>query len=100
LGRSLSLIDSRPFIIGMFLGRGKPQPISELLADFNHNIDELQIRGLNINGDHFNFELDKFICDAPARAYLKCCKGHPSIHGCEKCEQEGFHNSVQVVFTT
>ena len=29
------------------------------------------------------------ICDAPARAMLKCCKGHTAYNSCERCEQKG-----------
>ncbi|ESO85471.1 hypothetical protein LOTGIDRAFT_107664, partial [Lottia gigantea] len=28
-----------------------------------------------------------FICDAPARAFVKQVKGHNAYHGCEKCSQ-------------
>ena len=29
------------------------------------------------------------ICDAPARAYVKCVKGHSGYYACERCTQEG-----------
>lgn len=29
-----------------------------------------------------------FVCDAPARAYVKCITGHSSYHGYERCTQK------------
>lgn len=38
------------------------------------------------------------ICDAPARAFLKCCVGHNSRHGCEKCNIEGEYINHKMIF--
>ncbi|KAJ7988597.1 hypothetical protein DPEC_G00325200 [Dallia pectoralis] len=38
------------------------------------------------------------VCDAPARAYLKCVKGHAGYSACEKCTQEGEYLNNRVVF--
>ena len=34
-------------------------------------------------------ELSCFICDTPARAYIKQVKGHSGYYGCDKCKQKG-----------
>ena len=31
-------------------------------------------------------ELVGFVCDTPARSFLKCCKGHRGFYACERCE--------------
>ena len=33
------------------------------------------------------------VCDASARAFLKCIKGHSGYSGCDKCTQPGVYNS-------
>jgi len=39
--------------------------------------------------------LDAVICDAPARSFLKCIKGHSGYNSCERCVQEGeWHNKL------
>ena len=46
---------------------------------------------------NYTFKLDKFICDAPARALLKGIKGHCGYHACERCIVKGAHDG-RVVF--
>ena len=51
------------------------------------------------NGVHFEVAVpDAFICDAPARAYLKCVKGHTGYYGCERCTVKGVHENRRVTF--
>jgi len=45
--------------------------------------------GLTFHGKHYTVDVVGFACDAPARAYVKCIKGHTGYFGCEKCEQHG-----------
>jgi len=97
-GRSLDLVDTRPFLIGMFYGEGKPSPLSDFLEDFIAEANALQRDGLNIDNVPNEFKIDKYICDAESRSYLKCCKASGSVKGCEKCEQEGFYDG-QVVYS-
>lgn len=100
LGRSRDLVDSRPFIIGMFYGIDKPKPIGEYLADFVADTRQLRAEGLLLDGNQINVDIRNFICDAPARSYLKCVLGHSSTNGCERCDQEGEWNGRQTVFST
>ena len=52
---------------------------------------ELNENGFDINGNHFNVQLDSVICDAPARAFVKCIKGHSGYSECDKCTQCGVY---------
>ena len=55
--------------------------------------------GIRYNGVHFEVAVpDAFICDAPARAYLKCVKGHTGYYGCERCTVKGVHENRRVTF--
>ena len=46
----------------------------------------LKERGIAVNGVVFNIRLLFFTCDAPARQFLKCVKGHSGFYSCERCE--------------
>ena len=39
--------------------------------------------------ESINVKISCFICDAPARAYVKQIKGHNAYFGCERCIQCG-----------
>lgn len=45
--------------------------------------------GLEIDTKHLNIKLHTFVCDAPARAFIKCIKMHSGYSSCEKCDQHG-----------
>lgn len=84
---------SEPFVAGAYVGNGKPKSINSFRKDFIIEINELQRIGINISDKHFQIKLKCFICDTPARSYLKCIKGHNSKHGCERCLVERKPNS-------
>lgn len=66
-----------PFVVAIFCGRGKPMPLSLFLNEFICELEILLAKG--------NVKIDFFSCDAPARSYLKCVRGHTSKEGCERC---------------
>lgn len=79
-------------VIGLFAGPTKPQSVHEYLTDFIQELKLLTHEGLEYNGRHYSVALpDAFICDAPARAYLKCIKGHTGYSSCERCTEYGVH---------
>ena len=49
----------------------------------------LKERGIAVNGVVFNIRLLFFTCDATARQFLKCVKGHSGFYSCERCEIKG-----------
>ena len=97
LGR-VKLDNARPFIIGIFCGKGKPADVAEFLADFLSELQTLLVDGMRHGNDLVNIAVDCFICDAPARAYLKNIKSHCGFYGCEKCKQEGSHQQGRMTF--
>lgn len=42
-----------------------------------------------IGSSKYEFEIAAFVCDTPARSYIKCCKSHNDFYGCERCETRG-----------
>lgn len=86
-----------PFPVGIFCGTSKPNSVDEFLRPL---IDELGIirNGFNHGGINYNVVIGPFVCDAPARAFVKCIKGHSGYFGCERCEQEGEYVNSRVTF--
>jgi hypothetical protein len=71
--------DSSPFVIAVFFGEGKP-PLGEFLSKL---VSELKTIEETVH--------IKFICDAPARAFIKGVKGHSGYSSCDKCNAHGVH---------
>jgi len=84
-----------PFVIGVFHGHSKPLDLDEYLRDFVDEAKKLQAEGLILNGNKFEFRISAFVCDMPARAFIKSVTGHGGYGGCDKCTQHGkYINSV------
>ncbi|XP_018405662.1 PREDICTED: uncharacterized protein LOC108782011, partial [Cyphomyrmex costatus] len=81
--------ESSPFMAAAFCGKSKPNLVDEYLQDFITEIKELLRNSIDIEEDHFIVEILGFVCDTPARAFLKCTKGHGGFYACERCEVKG-----------
>ena len=63
------------FTVAVFAGDAKPT-LKPYLADFLVELKELMQEGHTFQQHVFKVELNFFLCDAPARAFLKSVKGH------------------------
>ena len=88
-----------PFIVGLFCGSAKPDPVEEYLAEFNHELQQLCEHGVTHDNIHYSVSIEAFVCDAPARAFIKCIKGHSGYYSCERCTIQGSWNG-RVVFNS
>lgn len=61
----------RPMIIGLFYGKSKPKLVTEFLEPFVDETISILGSGLLINGNHLTVAVRAFICDSPARAFIK-----------------------------
>jgi len=98
LGRCLNLVQDKPFAIGIFSGSSKPDPIEDYVADLIAELQTLLLEGIESSGKRYEIPVQRFIFDAPARAYAKCITGRTGKDGCERCLQEGEHDGSRVVF--
>lgn len=90
---------TNPFIVGIFCGVGKPKSVQTYLARLVEELKLLTARGLSVYNDIvINVTVKGFICDAPARAFVKCIMGHNAFHGCEKCLVKGTRVENRTVF--
>ncbi|KAK3920522.1 Autophagy-related protein 3 [Frankliniella fusca] len=78
-----------PFVIALYLGQNDPADIYEYLEEFVLEVNDLQRDGYTLNANVYPFAIRDFICDAPARAFLKCCVLFNARFSCEKCCVEG-----------
>jgi hypothetical protein len=76
-----------PFVVGIFCGEGKPN--ISFLNDFVSELKDLLNHGLELDSMHIPYVVHSFVCDAPARAFVKCIKMHSGYSSCEKCDQHG-----------
>ena len=83
------LNEGKPFIIALFCGSKKPTSVPEYMEDFLKELSVLTENGIIIGKERKDFELKYFTCDAPARQFLKCIKGHTGYYACERCTVEG-----------
>ncbi|KAK7893047.1 hypothetical protein WMY93_022199 [Mugilogobius chulae] len=80
---------SSPFLVGIFCGLSKPKCVFEYLQPFVSELKKVLTSGIVHNGKQLQILVSSFVCDAPARAYVKNIKSHNGYSGCDKCNQEG-----------
>ncbi len=78
-----------PFIVCLFSGLTKPGPLEDYVQDLVEEIKRLRENGIQHNGNIIQVHIKAFICDAPARAFLKNIIYHTGYHSCERCEEKG-----------
>lgn len=81
-----------PFVVAAYFGPGHPPSSNDFLTELANEITHLNQNGIFVGqadvSKQFNCRL--FICDAPAKAFVKGVKGHNALKGCNECDQIGF----------
>lgn len=81
-----------PVLAGLFCGESKPCCVKEFLKPFIEEVRDLELNGLTVDSVKYRFRISAIIADAPARSFIKGCKGHNGYHSCERCIDEGEYN--------
>ncbi|XP_031350483.1 uncharacterized protein LOC116176145 isoform X1 [Photinus pyralis] len=89
--------NQKPFVVGLFCGVSKPSPLETFLESFIHDLKDLLLNGLMHHTQFYDIEVHSFICDAPARAYIKRVKGHGGYSSCDRCTEYGTLVNKRVV---
>ncbi|KAI5611118.1 hypothetical protein C0J50_0024, partial [Silurus asotus] len=97
LGILQECVVKNPFVIALFCGVKKPTPLSEYLDALVKELNNLK-DGFVIHGKTFSLKITSVICDAPARAFVKCIKNHTGYSGCDKCVQSGVYSNHRMTF--
>ena len=81
------------FIVSIVYGNSKLKPLNDFLADFINEVKILKNDGLVVTSNKtITISIKCFVCDAPARAFLKCVVNHIGYSSCEMCEIKGEWN--------
>lgn len=75
---------SRVFLIGLYHGSSKPKDVNDFLKDFIDEMKLIKLHGITNQSIIIHATITGFICDAPARAFLKCIKCHSGFSSCER----------------
>ena len=89
---------SSPLIAGIFCGSSKPVSAQIFLADFIAEVNWLKQNNVTVKENTFLVKIKGFVCDAPARTFIKCIKGHTAFYGCERCEQKEKRVKRRIVY--
>jgi hypothetical protein len=89
---------SRTFVAGAFYGTSKPSNIKDFLCKAVTELSYLTHNGLTIGDRHFPFKIMAFICDSPARSFIKGMKYCTGYHCCDFCTIKGERGSGKVIF--
>lgn len=76
LCRASIVVDIRPFAVSVFCDKGKPNALESFLRPFLEELIYLEENRLDLKGIKLSVILQAFICDAPARSFVKCIRGH------------------------
>lgn len=82
----------KPMVIAVWCGNNKPNNCSAYLCEFVAELKHLLDNELSINNHRVMIHVRCFICDTPARAFLKEIVGHASYHACQKCMTLGVYD--------
>jgi hypothetical protein len=91
-------LNAEPFVVGLYCGKKKPASLVDYLEDFVHDLQCVLQHGIEVCGQFHRVQIDCFVCDAPARAYIKNVKCHSGYFGCDKCTQEGDYVQNRMTF--
>lgn len=87
-----------PFVVVLYCGKKKPSSVHDYLEEFLQELSLLQESGVTHAGKLFRVEVFAFICDAPARSFVKCIKSHTGYYACERCIMKGQHREFRIVY--
>jgi len=88
----------KPFTVGIYHGLKKPADAHLFMNSFINEFQNLEKNGFQINNRIIKVKVSKLLCDAPAKSFLLCIKGHTGYSSCTKCTEEGTFINGKVVF--
>lgn len=78
-----------PFVVAVYCGHSKPKELTQYFNKFIIESNDLQLKGLKIDDKKFSIKINSFVCDTPARSFIKGVKYNGGYHACERCTVVG-----------
>lgn len=85
-----------PFAAAIYEGNSKPKSAVEFLSPFINELLELIETPILIQNQTIEIKSLTLSCDAPAKSFIMCIKGHTGFYSCTKCCVKGkSHKSLK-----
>ncbi|KAB0790543.1 hypothetical protein PPYR_05331 [Photinus pyralis] len=85
-------------VCGLYQGNKKPENANVFMSKFVNEIISLMTNGFTYKSQIFFVKIKAFICDVPAKAFIKCTRGHSGYMSCSKCDTEGVFKKNRICF--
>lgn len=88
----------QPFPVAIYSGNGKPPDVDKYFEKFIAEISDLRRHGITIENRVLEIRIMCFICDRPARSFVKCIINHGGYYACERCTIQGERCDKRTVY--
>ncbi|KAB0803680.1 hypothetical protein PPYR_00650 [Photinus pyralis] len=95
-----SISNLQPMVVGIYCGTTKPPSVKEFMTPFVDELKHLLKNGISVSKQHWTISIRCFICDTPARAFVKGVVNFNAYSGCTRCTVVGeySHESHRMSF--
>ena len=98
LGKVENTPSRHVFAIGLFFGESRPSSCTDYLTEFMDEYTAIRRSGFQLFGCAVTLTITTAICDAQARALVKCIRQHNHKAGCDKCCIKGEWDGKRTIF--
>lgn len=91
--------DYEPFFVSIFHGYSKPKDVNEYLEPFVAELNDLLENGFIIDEKPVEIICRCFLCDAPAKSFVKCIVSHNGYFACNFCCVEGIYDDNRMSYS-
>lgn len=85
-------------VVGIYHGYEKPENPNEFLRDFVNEAVKLTRTRIIFKKQTLPFKIKAFICDAPAKSFVKCTKGHTGFFPVQNAFKKVYILTIKYVF--
>lgn len=93
-----NITDNTVYLVGTYFRYEKPRDSNVFLESLVNDLTRLINEGYRENDKVIKIQLFGLICDAPAKAFALCIKGHTGFYSCTKCTIKGKYIHGRICF--